>query len=90
MEWASFCLAADLPPAMVRNELQTLARDTLTSLPIIADARQDGADDGMLGKALPVIESECHRQLELAKHIPEMFRQEKRTLKGASTKSADS
>ncbi len=91
MEWASFCLAADLPPAMVRNELQTLVRDTLTSLPIIADAaRQEGADDGMLGKALPAIESECHRQLEMAKHIPEMFRHEKRALNGASKKSADS
>lgn len=78
LEWATLCLAAKLPPAMVRKELQRLASDTLTKLDEVADAvAREGANSAVVAKITGLVEAECRRQLEIAAHIPAIARYER-------------
>ena len=78
LEWATLCLAANLPPAMVRKELEQLARDTQARLHEVADAvSREGAAPAVVEKICKLVDAECQRQLEMARFIPAMARHER-------------
>ena len=77
MEWATLCLAVDLPPAMVRKEIEVLARDTLGKLDVVtAEVSKEGIDAAVVAKIVPIVAAECHRQAEMARLIPDMVKYE--------------
>lgn len=81
LEWATLCLRAKLPPALVRKELRQMAQGLRQQMAAVRhEVLTEGAQASIVGAVAALIDAECVRQATLAEHIPAVYRSEQAAL----------